>query len=351
MKHLLAFLFASLAAVPVRAQQTQFKDIHIGATVDAVLPTSFDESSNNRALLRGAELALYGPIDHLFDGAVFIGSDEEDGEIKLAIEEAFLSTSKLIPQSRLRAGKFLLNIGRLNTYHQHDWPFITAPRMFREFISPGATALVAEGAKDAGLEYTWLVPVDRFFEITLGAVNGYCWGGCATPNQRPPHPTFYIHPSTFFEFGTGKGLLLGATYLKRSDATKLTTDLMGIDVTFKQREGKTLKWLVQSEVYYQEQNQRATSTQRAGGVYVFPEYGLDAQWSIGLRGDYYKQMKSNGEKTWAAVPAITLRPSEFSTWRLAYSHEITDRTGDDLKDRQIQLQFTYHLGAHPAHDF
>ncbi len=326
----------------------------MGASFDAVLPSSFDDASQNKASLRGAEVALYGPIDHLFDGAMFINGEDEDGEFHVSVEEAFLSTSKLIPQSRLRAGKFLLNIGRLNTFHMHDWPFVTAPRVFREFFSPNNAALTAEGAKDTGFEYTWLVPVAQFFEITIGAVNGYCYGACTTPNDRPPHPTFYAHPSTFFEFGAGRGMLVGLSYLKRADATKLTSELSGIDLTYKVREGKTIKWLVQAEGYFQEQRSPTLNDGRQGGFYVFPAYGLDSEWNFGLRADFFSQLNGAKEKTYAAVPTITFKPSEFSTFRLAYSHETTERAGtdlNDLNDRQIQLQWTYHLGAHPAHDF
>lgn len=350
MKLLITFIFATCLGMSAQAQSL-LQDLKIGAAVDAVLPSSFDSSSHNDATVRGAEVELYGPIDHLFDGAVNINGELEDGELKLGVEEAYLSSSKLIPQSRFRAGKFLLNFGRLNTFHLHDWPFTTAPRVFREFFAPGADFLTAESVKDSGLEYTWLLPTSRFIEITLGAVNGSCWGECTKPIERPPHPTFYVHPSTFFEMGAGSGLLLGASYLKRSDALKITTDLMGLDLTYKMREGKVLKWLVQTEVFYQEQNQRNVSTGRKGGAYVYPEYGMDAQWSFGLRGDYYESFTATKEKTWAAVPTITYHPSEFSWIRLSYAHEITDQAGKDIKDRQIQLQYTFHLGSHQPHAF
>lgn len=350
MKILITFTFATFACFAAQAQ-TQFKDIQIGTSIDAVLPSSFDRSSGNDAAVRGAEVALYGPIDHLFDGTVIINGELEDGELKLGIEEGYVSTSKLIPQSRLRAGKFLLNFGRLNTFHLHDWPFTTAPRVFRELFSPGAELLTAESARDTGFEYTWLIPAGQFIEITFGAVNGSCWGECTKPIARPPHPTFYVHPSTFFEMGAGSGMLLGASYLKRSDPTKTTSDLMGIDLTYKKREGKTLKWLVQSEIFYQEQNQRGMMTGRTGGAYIYPEYGLNNEWSFGLRGDYYEKFNSPKENTWAAVPTITYHTSEFARFRLSYAHEITDRPGPDFYDRQIQLQYTFNLGSHPPHAF
>ncbi len=341
-------------------EQPLLQNLNVSAAIDIVAPVSLDESKDNKLNVRSAELLLYAPIDHLFDGVINIAGHNHAGEFHFELHEGYVASSKLIPQSRFRVGKFFLNVGRLNGFHQHDWPFVTAPKVHREFLNPGNTPFQAEGAADTGLEYTWLLPTTQFIDVTLGVTNGYCYGHCDDAGQKPPHPIVYLHPTTFFSSGSQGGLLLGVTVLKREDSTQTKTDLYGIDATYKARNGKILTWLFQSEFFLQTQSTPGADRTEKAGFYVYPQYGLSEQLSFGMRFDGFSHLnlkfQSNNEKRndfdYALVPTITYKPSEFSTLRFAYSHEIdtTQGTGDKL-DRQFQLQFTYILGAHPAHDF
>jgi len=357
----LRFLVLLIWGFAVEAQgQALLQNLNISAAIDFVAPISLDESEDNKLNVRSAEFMFFGPIDHLFDGVINFAGHIHDGAFEFELHEGYIGSSKLIPQSRFRAGKFLLNVGRLNHFHQHDWPFVSAPKVHREFLNPGNTPLQAEGAADTGLEYTWLLPTAHFIDLTLGVTNGYCFGHCDDAGQKPPHPVVYLHPTTFFSSGSQGGVLLGATMLKREDSTHTKTDLYGLDITYKAREGKLLRWLIQSEVFLQTQATPGAARSEKAGLYVYPQYGLSERLSFGMRLDGFSHLnlkfESNGEKRndldYAVVPTITYKPSEFSTLRLAYSHEVdtTQGTGDKL-DRQVQLQFTYLLGAHPAHDF
>jgi hypothetical protein len=341
--------------------QSLLQNLNVAAAVDIVAPTSFDESEDNKVGVRSAELMFYAPIDHIFDGVLNVAGHDDEGEFHFELHEGYIGSSKLIPQSRFRIGKFFLNVGRLNTFHQHDWPFIAAPKVHREFFNPGAhSAIEAEGAADTGIEYSWILPTDRYFDITVGVTNGYCFGHCHDEGERPPYPLHYIHPTTFFDWGTGRGILLGASYLGRKDSSDVKTDLFGIDLTYKNREGRKLKWLVQSEVYYQMQSAPAMETSKKAGLYIYPQYGINENISFGVRLDGFSHLnlefQSNGESRedfdYAFAPTLTYKPSEFSALRLAYSHEVDTTQGvSDVTDRQIQMQFLFILGAHPAHEF
>ncbi len=344
---------------PARAQ-SMLQNLNVSAAVDLVAPMSLDDDQTNKLSPRSAEVLLFGPIDDTFDGNLNIAGHSYDGKFQFDLHEAYFSSSKLIPQSRFRIGKFFLNIGRLNGVHQHDWPFITAPKVHREFFNPGNSALQAEGAADTGIEYTWLLPTDSFVDLTFGITNGYCFGHCHVEGQRPPHPTAYLHATTFVEAGHQSGVLLGASFLKREDSSHTKTELYGIEATWKAREGKTLRWLLQSEVFLQSQSPAAGNRSEKIGFYVYPQYGFSDRFSGGLRIDGYSHLnlkfESTGEKRsdfdYAVVPTLTYKTSEFATVRLAYSHAVDTTQGSgDTRDRQFQLQFVYLLGAHPAHDF
>lgn len=348
------FLSTSLFA------ETNLQNLNLGAAVDTLGSAGFDKSSDSQTNVRSAEIMLYGPIDHVFDGMLNVAGHNHDGDFHFELHEAYIGSSKLIPQSRFRVGKFLLGVGRLNNYHQHDWPFVTAPKVFREFFNPGASILQAESVSDTGLEYSWLLPTSRYVDVTLGVTNGYCYGDCDTPGQKPPFPLYYIHPTTFIDQGDGKGLLLGASFMGRKSAAGVKTDLFGFDATYKVREGKKLKWLLQSEVFYQVQTVTDSDSSKKLGFYVYPQFGYNDRLSFGFRVDGFSHLNlkdsTSNEKLkdfdYALVPTMTYKTSEFSTVRLAYAHEVDTTQGkDNVMDRQIQLQLTFLLGAHPTHEF
>lgn len=355
-KIVLVLLFFSVHAF---AQVSQ-RNVNLGVAVDTLASGSFDRNSDNQVNVRAGEILLYGPIDHIFDGVLNVAGHNHDGDFHFELHEGYIGSSKLIPQSRFRVGKFLLNVGRLNNFHQHDWPFTTAPKVFREFLSPGSSILQAEGVADTGVEYSWLLPTKRFIDITIGVTNGYCFGECDTPGTKPPYPLYYIHPSTFLDLGDGKGFLVGASFMSRKSALQQKTDLFGLDATYKVREGKRLKWLLQSEIFYQIQTVTDADSTKKLGFYVYPQYGVNDRFSVGFRVDGFSHRNLKDENTgekqrdfdYALVPTLTYKASEFSTVRFSYAHEVDTTDGRDNKmDRIVMLQLTFLLGAHPAHDF
>lgn len=336
------------------------EEMKSNAAIDLVAPVSFEDHSKNKMLARSVELQFFGPLDPNFDANLNVAGHYDEGQFKFELHEATVGSATLLPQSRFRVGKFFLGFGRLNTYHQHDWPFIQAPKAHRVFLTPGAeNTLQSEGASDAGVEYSWLLPTAHFVELTVGATNGFCYGHCHTEGTKPPRPLFYVHPKTFFETESG-GVALGVSYMNRKSAAKTKTDLYGLDLTWKARENKRLAWLLQTEFYYEEQKEELGELTRKGGFYAFPQYGFTEQLYLGLRLDGFSHLNMRWVTTnehrpdfdYGVTPTLTWKPSEFSSLRLAYSHEVDTTRGEaDVRDRQVQLQFTGVLGAHPAHEF
>ncbi len=335
--------------------QGLLEELKVSAALDLLHPVSFEKGSSrdNRLDLRSAEFMFYAPIDHTFDGVLNFAGHSEEGEFIFEVHEAYVGSSKLIPRSRFRVGKFLLGVGRLNQHHQHDWPFVTAPKVQKEFFAE-------EAAADTGFEYSILLPTNAFLDLTFGVTNGYCYGHCHDLGDRPLVPLHYFRPATFFEFGSGKGLLLALNYLGRTDASSVKMSLVGLDMTFKERVGKTLKWLVQSELWHRSLDGPEGSISSAAGAYVYTQYGFDPIWSFGVRLDGYsvfnQRFPLSGEKQknldYAVVPTLNYRSSEFANFRLAYSHGIETAQGiADVKDRRLELQFVFLMGAHPAHEF
>lgn len=351
---------ALLAMSPWAMAAGQFKDMNATVAIDLLAPISLDDVAPNQLSVRSAEIIFYGPLGPTWDAVLNVAGHNEKGEFNFSLHEGFVSSSKLIKYSNIKIGKFFLGAGRLNTFHQHDWPFITAPKVHREFFNPGRGPLTAEGAADSGLEYSFLVPTQTYLNLTLGITNGYCFGHCHSDGERPKHPLYYFHPTTYTSLGTGAGILWGATYLARTDNAGTATQLYGVEATFKKRVGKTLKWLIQTEGFFQHEKPEGIKKSEKAGFYALTQYGFDPYWSFGLRFDGFSHLnmtfntvdEPREDFDYGIVPTLTYKPTEFGTIRVAYMHEVDTTQGvDDVQDRQFQFQFTALLGSHPAHDF
>ena len=128
----------------------------------------------------------------------------------------------------------------------------------------------------------------------------------------------------------------------------------------KKKEGATLKHLIQSEFWSRTSSFDAGGDDRHElGCYVYYQYGFTKDWALGARLDYFtdlsrKDFFGNSLEYYdlRGILSLTYQPSEFLRFKLNYSYgtEMLDST--ELKaTNQVELQVTFNLGAHPAHDF
>lgn len=347
---LLILTAALLLSVQSQAQILQ--NLQTAAAIDIVGPFNFEDSAENKLDIRSAEMTLFGPLDPTFDATLTFAAHNEHGEFTPEVHEAFLSSSKLIPSSRIKAGKFFLGVGRLNQFHTHDWAFVSAPRVQHEFFGD-------EGVTDTGVEYSVLLPTDSYWDITLGVTNGYSFGHSHDPEEKPHVPTHYIHPVNFVDFGDKGALQWGMNYLGRTDAAGINTQMYGLDFVFKKTTAKTLDFLFQSEIWYRNQNSDETARTEDVGAYLFPQTSLSERLYAGVRVDLYTELARNDENgeaqdnfNYALVPTLTYKNSEFTTFRLAYTYDVQTYQGQsDQVNQMIEVQLIAILGAHPAHAF
>lgn len=131
----------------------------IGLTVDAV--TDFHDASGSwkspGITIRGAELIVSANIDPY---ATLLGNvliSQKGAEL----HEAFAEFPALPLNLKLKGGLMLANFGRWNRFHTHAMPFVSEPRIYREYVG-GMMAL-------RGIELSWLVPLPHYLEVTASA--------------------------------------------------------------------------------------------------------------------------------------------------------------------------------------
>jgi hypothetical protein len=98
-------------------------------------------------------------------------------------------------------------------------------------------------------------------------------------------------------------------------------------------------------------------------MYLLVQHGLSQVLDMGVRGDWYgiPTMRdafgaSLNYNEFGITPTLTWRPSEFSSWRLASTYQVTrtESVTDAWRDRprlSVEVQSTFNFGAHPAHEF
>lgn len=350
----LSFILCVAWALPSHAQTTSDgTGLKVSASVDIVGKVGdAGLGSKDRLEVREAELMVYSPVDHLFHGmlnmAAHVGADGAFFEI----HEAYIGSTKLIPRSRFVLGHFPLSIGRLNWTHRHEWPFVSAPKVQANFFDP-------EAVFDTGIEFATLLPTPFYWDLLVGVTNGWTFGHSHTLGERPDIPNHYIRSVHYFDLPHKGGMQLGLNYLGRRNDAGTHFHFPGLDATVKWRRGKRLLFLLQSEIWARMLNPKGGSLETTLGGYIFPQYGFTSQWYFGVRGDFFTVLDlkqatggrvSNG--TYAAVPTLTWKPSEFAALRMAYTFEY-DKPGAAPKEIKhgFEFQATFNIGAHPAHDF
>ena len=333
----------------------KYSDVQISAAGDFIYEygVNKDSEASDKLKMRGTEVAIFAPIDDDFNGTLAAAAHDENGETVLELHELYLSTYSLIPRTNIRLGQFFIPVGRLARSHQHDWLFTRAPKFYRTFFGE-------EGAIDAGVEVSYLLPTESIYNLTVGVTSGYKYGHSHTEGSKPKVPTHYGRFSRFFEYSSTSGLDLGLSYLGRTDAQANNMKLAGIDITAKWKHGRMIKYLIQSELWYKSEKNSSDEVKEQLGMYIFNQFGLSVQNSIGLRLDAFKDLSKRNAITnklsnninYGLLAQHTFTSSEFLKIRSTFAHEFNREEGiTSGKDTRASLQFIFILGSHPAHDF
>lgn len=320
------------------------------------------------------ELAISANVDDKYYGFLTAALEQTDGETSIEVEEAYFETLALPHGLKVKAGRFLSDLGYLNPIHAHAWDFSDAPLAY--------LAMLNTAYGDAGVQLRWVAPAELFVEIggellrgdSFPAADGAASGGTGAS-------TLFVH------FGGD----VGASNSWRAGVARLTADAHArtsvfddgsiaftgsSDVTIADFVWKWAKngnprdryYVVQAEYLHRSEDGGVTVATLAGdesgaysgtqnGFYVQGLYQFRPRWRAGVRFD---RLSADNAVGVSAVTSLVAdhRPhrlsamadfsnSEFSRLRLQWNR-------DDSRpetDTQIVLQYIMSLGAHGAHRF
>jgi hypothetical protein len=310
--------------------------------------------TNSRLLIREAELNLRAAIDQTFEGHLNVSAHDDTGLFEIWLREAWVGSSTLIPHSQLRVGRFALGVGQLNQIHQHDWPFISAPKEHRVFFA-------LDQSVDEGLEITtplWGRSAPSEILLTAGVTNGYCYGHCIdSSGAKPRVPVHYLRPSLIL---AGENRLSGTEfaldYLGYTDADAQLSQLMGFDFVHKSLRLDQTGFVVQSEAYFRQLEPKDLHAVRQYGAYLFAAYTFTPEWTAGLRLDAFTEptlLNDAGQKRanldCAAVPLASYRFSPSSQLRASYTYLKETRSAQaDFTEQRFEIQLLTQFGPENA---
>ncbi len=319
-----------------------------------------------------SEVSFAANIDDKFYGQLTLSYDDDNGKTGTSIEEAYIDTLTLPDGFNMRAGRFYSNIGYLNSHHTHTDNFVDRPVAYQAFLG--------NQYGDDGVQVRWVAPLDFFLELGGEIFRGESFPTAGANQGGIGTHTLFAHAGG--DVGTDNSWLAGVSVLKAK--TSLADDGFSGDNTLYVADA-TWKWApngntkdggvtMRGEYFLDRRdgtyalpvnamldmtipllNQPSLNQPWVGdrrGGYVEAVYRLNRVWDLGYRFDKlwapsrgpfandFDPVRHSLELTW--------RNSEFSFFRLQYSHDDPTRS---TADNAIYLQYDVSLGAHGAHKF
>ncbi|AHK80394.1 hypothetical protein M911_15960 [Ectothiorhodospira haloalkaliphila] len=342
--------------------------------------------------LREIELAFSASVDNYFDAFVMLALDEHDIEV----EEAYATTRNLPAGLQIKAGKFLSDIGYINSQHPHDWAFVDRP-LVNEFLFGD------HGLQETGVQLTWMPNTPFYSRFGIELLQGETEGIAAYEGREDGFPfkdesgprlvtgfakfapdLGFDHAAQFgLSYGYARAFQRGETHSSgRQESWDGDSWFAGVDAVYKYDAGRSHgagDWVLQGEYFYRaidadyRESAGATptsATTRQDGLYLQATHGIAPRWQVGARAEALGLTNDNalggfrdaqGQRigfdsfgtSYRYAGNVTFRPTEFSMLRAQvnradFATEDDDHDGDGWS---FMLQFQMALGVHGAHEF
>jgi len=281
------------------------------------------------------------------------------GEVEVELEEANFTVLRGLPWTlQFNAGRYLLDFGRINQQHPHQWAWMDTPLMIR-------TMLGEEGLRATGGRVTALVDAGEN-AITLSAsafmsdaFAPHDHDRAAEDEEASPEIMGSGRVSLFRQFSDTWSGEIGGSYLAGTydPVEALWVDLAGADFKLRWRPDsyRSFVWIVEAmgserEVASGDSLALAITSTQAAGVFSSAQLQWRKRWDAGAFLDYSEDAVVEGAATTAAGAYLGFSPAE-ETARIAlvYRHETSDLYAHD--DDSLTLQFLWSLGPHKVHTF
>ncbi|HEX2865605.1 MAG TPA: hypothetical protein VHO03_01110 [Ignavibacteriales bacterium] len=332
------------------------------------------------------ELLVGGYLNSFSRAAALVSYEES-----FILEELYAQVVRGLPWDlQVKAGKFLVPFGKINTVHPHAWPFLERPLFHQIYFGP-------EGFNDIGVDLSFIIPTGGIYtSLDLGVYKGDAIGNseASNPNDqesiralRGVSPIFQGRLGSFFKVGDYSSIEAGidASYgihsqnlfsingnsLPPYETRSLYYTFLGGDFKYKYKPDEYTSITIQAEGLW---NHRDVSrfeisgasrrdlikTINTGGAFLFLDYQFLKQFSTGAKyditygilGDIPSEFTLSNDdinKTEGISGWVSYYPEEETfALRLELQHLIFNVPSYVTKNSEttLTLQMVFSLGLH-----
>jgi len=380
----LIFYFLTISSISL-AQSNINPNISLIGTFDTYM--NFDKNTRDYGKLLfdipSFELYIEGYLNPYARAAANIAF--ENGEF--SAEELYAQILRGLPlDMQIKAGKYLLGFGKLNTVHPHAWPFIDRPLWQQIYFSD-------EGFNDIGFDVNFILPTEDFYTtLDLGVYTGNSMaintaGEDSDPNEVRGNSLIFVgRLGSFFSLNDFNNLDVGLSgsfgnYAKSSfyvpDSVGFPNQMLkyfysGLDFKYKYKPDGYTSLVIQGEGILNHRDvirgteiEPVVETITTYGAFIYFDYQFIKQFSIGAKYDYtfgvigddYSAStlsndgsnKTSGIEGWIGYYPV----EETLAFRLSTQYLFFNLADNMTKDGEttITLQMIFSLGPHKAHQF
>ncbi len=319
----------------------------------------------------------------------------EDGGF--GVEELYVQILRGLPlDMQIKAGKYLLGFGKLNTIHPHTWHLIERPLFHQIFFGE-------EGFSDIGVNFSFILPTESFYSnLDIGIFKGDAIAktGVLGPSDaesyfdlRGNSPIFVGRLSSFFGLDDYTNLEIGLSSSYGVHA-KMNFNTLGDSAS--ELENKSLKYFyagLDFKLKYKPDSYTALTFQGEGllnsrdvfrqgdiginipieksekintfGGFIFIDYLFNKQLSVGVKYDFTYGIIGD-EPSFSSLSTDDKNKTQgISGWfgyypieeTLAFRFEVQNlffKYADGISrdsETKVMLQMIFSLGPHKAHSF
>jgi hypothetical protein len=353
--------FATMLAVGSDAQTLSNPDISLVGDMRAIGRSAETADSTGEQELsfefEELEFDFNAYLNPYMRADVFVGIHGTGPDIE--IEEAVLTVLRGLPAAlQFSVGQYLLDFGKINTQHPHQWSWMDRPLAHR-------TMLGDEGLKALGARLTTLIPVG---ETALG-LSASAFSGSAFESHEHGDEGGEEEEAAAEIMGSGRVSLfrqlsdvwsaeLGGSYLAGNydPVEPLYTSIGAVDWKLRWRPSSYQAFVWVFETMRSEREIEPDSlaveipTVDAWGAFTSAEFQWRKRWSAGGFYDWTQDATVQDAEATAYGAYLDFWPvEETARIGLVYRHETSDLYPYD--NDILTLQFVWGMGPHKVHTF
>ena len=346
-----------------RMRSLQALNPEISLTGDVFAQVMKEDADAENFFAREFELALVSNLDPFSRAKIFISRHVPGGEITpfdedahggeeegegFAVEEGYVEWVSLPGALGLKLGRFYQQLGQMNRWHSHAFPFQSRPL-------PSLTFLGEEPLAQTGVSLRWMLPVGGEAGTYTGTLEA-TRSESETLFGTSSRPSILSNVDAFWQLSEATDLDLNATWVRgtyEDEADLFDRSFWAVEASF--------TWSPPGASRYRGVNVRggvmvldgllshegAPAAETAKGFWSMAEAKLSPTWLVGGRFDWTQNPEDTQETAWLAGPTLTWWQSEFVRIRAEY--DLLGRGG--FHDGRFILQATFSMGPHKHETF